>query len=152
MSESKHSSYSLGTDLKDQCIMITGSSRGIGACIAQYCAQLNGQVAITYSASKDKAEKLFQSLSGKGHLLLRLDVTDSQSVKQAFEHFIQHFGQISALINNAGVTQDGLLLRMKDSAFDAVLKTNLYGSFYCVREAAKYMIKNETAILSISLP
>ena len=141
----------LGPDLKGQCLFITGSSRGLGASMAQYFAKLKAHVAITYSASQEKAEKVFQNLPGEGHLLLHLDVTDPKSVKQAFEKFIQHFGHISALINNAGVTQDGLLLRMTDLAFDFVLKTNLYGHFYCAREAARYMIKaRQGHIINIS--
>ena len=128
-------------ELKGHFILITGSSRGIGASIAQYCAKRGAKVALTYVSSKERAEKTFQTLLGEGHLLLPLDVTDPKSVKGAFERFIQHFGQISALVNNAGVTKDGLLLRRTDSAFDFVLKTNLYGHFYCIREATKYMIK-----------
>ena len=138
-------------DLKGQFILITGSSRGIGASIAQYCAKRGAKVALTYRSSKQKAEEGFQNLLGQGHLLLLLDVTDPQSVKRAFDQFIQHFGTISALINNAGVTQDGLLLRMTDSAFDFVLKTNLYGHFYCIREATRYMIKaRQGHIINIS--
>ena len=149
--EKSQGSPSIPQDLKGQCILITGSSRGIGASLAQYVAKLGAKVAITYVSSKEKAEEVFHSLPGEGHLLLPLDVTDPMSVKQAFEKFIQHFGCISALLNNAGVTQDGLLLRMTDEAFDFVLKTNLYGHFYCAREATKYMIKaRQGHIINIS--
>ena len=151
MNTDTQNSSGQGGDLKGQCVMITGSSRGIGAGIARHLATLGAKVAITYSSSKQKAEELFQNLPGKGHLLLPLDVTHPPSVTKAFEKFMAHFGSVSALINNAGVTQDGLLLRMKDSAFDLVLKTNLYGSFYCARECAKYMIKaRQGHIINIS--
>ena len=137
--------------IENQCIMITGSSKGIGAQVAKYLAEQKARVAVTYSASIDSAEKVFQSLTGSGHLLLPMDVTKPEQVRQAFDKFINHFGKISALINNAGRTKDGLCLRMKDEDFDQVLKTNLYGSFYCAREAAKYMIKERKGhIINIS--
>ena len=80
-----------------------------------------------------------------------MDVTNPESITKAFEQFMDHFGVLSALVNNAGITKDSLLLRMKDEDFDSVLKTNLYGSFYCARTAAKYMIKNRKGhIINIS--
>ena len=84
-------------------------------------------------------------------MLLQMDVTRSESVKEAFGKFINHFGSISALVNNAGITKDGLLLRMRDEDFHSVLTTNLFGCFYCSREAAKYMIKERKgSIVNIS--
>lgn len=139
--------------LKNQSVIVTGSSRGIGASIAQHLSSLEMRVAITYSSahSKEKAEQAFQNLKGSGHLLVQLDVTDSESIKKAFNECLSQFGQLDALINNAGITKDALLLRMQDSDFDHVLKTNLYGSFYCAREAAKYMIKKRQGhIINIS--
>ena len=137
--------------LKDQPIMITGSSRGIGANIAKHLAQLGAKVAVTYSSNEEQAKNTYQQLEGTGYLLLQINVQDSQSVQNAFKQFIDHFGSIFALVNNAGITKDNLLIRMKDEDFDSVLKTNLYGAFYCCREAAKYMIKKrQGCILNIS--
>lgn len=127
--------------LEDQCVMVTGSCRGIGSAIVKHLSQCSARVAVTYVSSKEKAQKTFQELSGSGHLLLQMDVTKPESVKKAFEKFMDHFGTLSALVNNAGITKDGLLLRMKDEDFSTVLKTNLYGNFYCSREASKYMVK-----------
>ena len=137
--------------LKDQCVMVTGSSRGIGAAIAKYLAQQGVQVAITYSRSEESAKNIFEQLEGSNHLLLQMDVTQPESVAKAFDQFIKHFDTLSGLVNNAGITKDGLLLRMKNEDFDSVLKTNLYGSFYCAKEAAKYMIKKRKGnIINIS--
>ena len=137
--------------LQNQFVMVTGSSRGIGASIAKYLSTLGARVAITYSTSKESAQKVFQELNGSDHLLLQIDVTQPESVKKSFDHFINYFGTISALVNNAGITKDGLLLRMKDEDFHSVLTTNLYGSFYCAREAARYMIKERKgSIVNIS--
>ena len=88
-------------------------------------------------------KKTWQSLNGKDHLLLQMNVRSPDSVKQAIEKCMENWGQLSALINNAGITKDQLLLRMTDEDFDEVLKTNLYGSFYCAREAAKHIIKTK---------
>ena len=137
--------------LKNQCIMVTGSSRGIGAAIAKHLSILGARVAITYSSSKESAQQVFGELDGSGHLLLQMNVAQSESVKKAFDQFMNHFGTFSALVNNAGVTKDGLLLRMKDEDFHSVLTTNLFGCFYCSREAAKYMIKERKGnIVNIS--
>ncbi len=137
--------------IKDQCIMVTGSSRGIGSAVAKHLARLGARVAITYSSSSDSAQKVFNSLEGSGHLLLKMDVTQSKEVHQAIDKFMKHFNVLSALINNAGITKDSLLLRMKDEDFDSVLKTNLYGSFYCSRSAVRYMIKERQGhIINIS--
>ena len=110
-------------------------------------------MAVTWSASESLAQEVLKSLgnSQPAHLLLKLNVADPESVKQAFEKFIEHFGTLSALVNNAGCTRDGLLLRMRDEDFDSVLKTNLYGSFYCARAAVKYMVKaRQGSIINIS--
>ena len=133
--------------------MVTGSSRGIGAEVARLLAQKGAKVAVTWSSSESLAQEVLKSLgkSQPTHLLLKLNVADPESVKQAFEKFVEHFGTLSALVNNAGCTRDGLLLRMRDEDFDSVLKTNLYGSFYCSRLAAKYMIKaRQGSIINIS--
>ncbi len=129
--------------LDDQYVLITGSGRGIGGDIAQYLSQKGAKVAITYASSEQKAKETWQNLSGQDHLLLQMDVRSPSSVKKAVEKCMEHWGQLSALINNAGITKDQLLLRMTDEDFDEVLKTNLYGSFYCAREAAKYIIKTK---------
>ncbi len=127
--------------LNNQFIMVTGSSRGIGFEIVKHVSNLGAKVALVYSSNQKIAEENFEKLEGKGHLLLQMNVNFSESVKKGFDKFISHFGSISALINNAGITKDGLLLRMRDEDFDSVLKTNLYGSFYCAREVCKYMMK-----------
>ncbi len=81
------------------------------------------------------------SLKGDGHLLLKLDIADEASVASAFEEISAKWGRIDGLVNNAGVTRDQLLLRMKTDDFQAVLDTNLKGTFLCTRAAAKMMLK-----------
>ena len=121
--------------------LVTGSSRGIGAAIAKHLCSLGMRVALTYSHSKQKAEKLMDELTGKGHILTPLDVTDEDSVKKAFQQIIAEFGNLHGLVNNAGITRDQLVLRMKTSEFDEVIQTNLRGTFLCTQQALRPMIK-----------
>lgn len=138
-------------NLKDKNIFITGSSRGIGAGIAMYLAQLGAKVTITYGRSKEAAEKLFSDLPGEGHLLLRLDMNDEDSVKEALDEAVKNWGSIDGLVNNAGITKDNLLLRMKTQDFDEVYQTNLRGTFLATKYAIKPMMKKRAgSIVNIS--
>ncbi len=138
-------------DLKDKRIVVTGSSRGIGAEMAREFAQFGAKVAITYSSEPGNAEKVFHSLEGSGHLMLKLNVTSGESVDGAFKEILEKFGRIDGLVNNAGVTKDQLLMRMKDEDFDTVLATNLRGAFLCTRAVMRPMLKAKGgSILNIS--
>jgi 3-oxoacyl-[acyl-carrier protein] reductase len=127
--------------LKDKLILVTGSSRGIGAVTAQYLSEQGARVVITYGRSKESAENVFKSLKGQGHMLVEMDVSDSKSIENAFEKVINEFGSLDGLVNNAGITRDQLLLRMKESDFDEVINTNLKGTFTCTKLAVKVMMK-----------
>jgi 3-oxoacyl-[acyl-carrier protein] reductase len=121
---------------------VTGSSRGIGAGVAKFLSEQGARIAVTYSSSAAGAEKVMSELKGDGHLLVNLNVSSSESVNQAFEEIFEKFdGGIDGLVNNAGVTRDGLLMRMKDEDFDQVITTNLRGAFLCTRAVMRPMIK-----------
>ncbi len=139
-------------DLKNKNIFITGSSRGIGAGIAIKLAHMGAKVTITYGNSKEHAEKIFQDLPGQGHLLLPLDITNEDSVKTAVESALAAWdGKIDGLVNNAGITRDQLILRMKKEDFDDVYMTNLRGSFFTTRLILKPMMKQrQGSIVNIS--
>lgn len=122
-------------------VLVTGSSRGIGAGIAQYLAREGARVAVTYSSNPAAAEKTSAALEGSGHLCLQLNVADEASVEQAFEKVVQEFGKLDFLVNNAGITKDQLLLRMKAEDFSSVVDTNLRGTFLCTKAATKLMLK-----------
>lgn len=138
--------------VKDKNIFITGSSRGIGAGLAQLLAQAGAKVTITYGASKDAAEKIYSDLPGEGHLLLQMDMNNEASVTQAFSEALEKWGgKLDGLVNNAGITRDQLLLRMKSQDFDDVYQTNLRGSFYTTKLALKPMMKQKKgSIVNIS--
>jgi len=124
-------------------VLVTGSSRGIGAGIALKAAQKGAQVAVTYSSNPSSAEKVLEGLPGSGHLLVSLNIQDEESVKKAFGDILKSWGSIDGLVNNAGVTADQLLLRMKVEDFDKVVQTNLRGSYLCTKEVIRPMMKNK---------
>jgi 3-oxoacyl-[acyl-carrier protein] reductase len=131
-------------NLKDKKIFVTGGGRGIGAGITRALANAGAQVAFTYNAGPDEAEAVLASLPGEGHMVTKLDVMSSESVSQAFEKVLARFGRIDGLVNNAGITRDQLLLRMKEEDFDAVIQTNLRGTFLCTKAALKPMVKSRS--------
>lgn len=120
---------------------VTGASRGLGAAIASTLAELGAQVAFTYSTNEAKAQEVLASLKGSGHLMFQMDVANAASVETVVDQVIRAFGEVDGVVNNAGITKDQLLLRMKPEDFDQVLKTNLSGVFYVTKLFSKYMLK-----------
>ena len=139
--------------LSGKVALITGASRGIGKEIALELSRLGAEVFINYSSSDEKAEEVVNSiknLGGKAHKL-KFDVSKEDSVSLAFEEIIKINGSIDILINNAGITRDGLLMRRKSEQWDDVLNTNLKGVFLCTKYASKFMMKKRSgSIVNIS--
>ena len=139
--------------LSGKVALITGASRGIGKEIALELSRLGAEVFINYSSSDEKAEEVLNSIKhsgGKAHKL-KFDVSKEDSVSAAFEEIIKINGSIDILINNAGITRDGLLMRMKSEQWDDVLNINLKGVFLCTKYASKFMIKKRSgSIVNIS--
>lgn len=133
-----------GAKLAGRRIAVTGSSRGIGAGIAKWLAAEGAQVVVTYSSNEASAQEVVKSLKGSGHLCLPLNVSDEASV-DAFFSKVQEAGGLQGLVNNAGIEKDQLILRMKTEDFDAVIGTNLRGTFLCARAAIKMMFKAKVA-------
>lgn len=129
-------------DFKGQVGVVTGGTRGIGKAIAEGLAREGAHV-IVAGRNLDAAKEIAASLSVQGvrALGIRLDVSNAGEVERAFEEIRKDFGRIDILINNAGITRDGLLMRMKEEAWDAVLDTNLKGVFLCSREVIKDMAR-----------
>ncbi len=138
-------------DLKGKKIIVTGGSRGIGAALSKVLASYGASVALTYSSSKEKAQTVLESLSGEGHLCLQLDISNEESIDKFFSEIKKTWGQIDGLVNNAGITRDQLLLRLKTEDFDAVINTNLRGTFLCTKLAVKMMLKARSgSIVSVT--
>jgi 3-oxoacyl-[acyl-carrier protein] reductase len=127
--------------LKDKFILVTGGSRGIGMGIVRHIAREGGRVAFTYTSKPEAAEAIIQDLPGTGHAAFQLDISNETSIETTFKAVLELFGRLDGLVNNAGITKDQLLLRMKAEDFDQVIQTNLRGSFLCTKAAVKVMLK-----------
>jgi 3-oxoacyl-[acyl-carrier protein] reductase len=112
-------------------VLVTGGNRGIGLAIATAFAEAGDNVAVTYRSGEPPA----------GFLGVKCDVTDAEQVTAAFERIEAEQGPVEVLIANAGITRDTLLLRMSDEDWDAVIDTNLTGSFRVAKRAAKGMLR-----------
>ncbi|MBW3622825.1 MAG: 3-oxoacyl-[acyl-carrier-protein] reductase [Armatimonadetes bacterium] len=140
-------------DLSGRVALVTGASGGIGRAIAEELARSGAQVALNYSRSAAKAEEAAASIKGVGRqaFAVQADVTDPEAVEAMFKQVQERWGRLDILVNNSGVTRDGLLMRMKDEDWDAVLDTNLKGAFHCSRAAVKVMMKQRSGrIVNIS--
>ena len=124
--------------------LITGGSRGIGSAICK-ALSANHKVVIGYSNSTEEAKKLEESItSNGGHAMsVKIDVSDKNSINTAFEEIEESYGIVEVLVNNAGITRDNILPRMKDSEWDDVIQTNLTGSYLTTQRAIKNMMKNK---------
>ncbi len=139
--------------LEGKIAVVTGASRGIGRAIAIELASRGADVVVNYCGSLEKAEETGRLIEEKGRraLLVRADVSDAAQVEELFAQTIAEFGRIDILVNNAGITRDNLLLRMSEEEFDAVIRTNLKGTFLCMKQAAKRMLRQRSGrIINIS--
>ena len=132
--------------LSGKVALVTGASRGIGKAIAISLGELGAEVIVNYSASDASAEEVVKSINEKegSSYKLKFDVSDEESVNNGINQIIKDSGKIDILINNAGITRDGLLMRMKESQWDEVLNTNLKGVFLCTKNVSKFMIKQRS--------
>ncbi|RRD72320.1 MULTISPECIES: 3-oxoacyl-[acyl-carrier-protein] reductase [unclassified Desulfovibrio] len=133
--------------------LVTGGSRGIGRAIAKTLARDGFQVFLTYVSRPEEAEAAVEEIRAAGGKAkaFRLNVGDSEAVSSFFATEIKDRVDLAVLVNNAGITKDGFLVRMKDEDFDQVLAINLRGAFVCTREAAKIMSRaRKGRIINIS--
>ncbi len=124
-------------------VLITGASSGIGKALSLCFAQAGYNIIINYSQSKDAAlmvEKECQSF-GAQTLVIGCDIKKNDEVNAMVTQGLEHFGGIDVLINNSGITRDGLLMRMKEEDFDVVIDTNLKGTFNVTQAVSKVMMK-----------
>ena len=127
--------------LKDKKFFVTGGSRGIGAGIAKYLANAGSQVAISFSSNEAAAQEVLKEMPGDGHLCVSMNISNKESVDEAFKQVLEKFNGLDGLINNAGITKDQLMLRMNEDDFTQVVQTNLTGTFLCSKAVLKPMMK-----------
>ena len=138
--------------LEGKNALITGGAQGIGKSIALAMAKEGAGIGIA-DVNLESAQATADEIKALGvkSLALKLDVSNQANVSEAFKTFKTEFGSLDILINNAGITRDTLLMRMKEEDWDAVLNINLKGSFLCSKEAIKIMVKQKAGkIVSIS--
>ncbi|MFR1823368.1 MAG: 3-oxoacyl-[acyl-carrier-protein] reductase [Clostridium saudiense] len=139
--------------LKDKNIIVTGATRGIGKEIALTLAQNGANIAINYRNYNEEVEELINSIKefGVEAIAVKCDVSKSDEVDNFISEVKNHFSSIDVLVNNAGITKDGLLLRMKDEDFNSVLDVNLKGTFNTTKSISPIMIKQKHGkIINIS--
>ncbi|WP_290778051.1 3-oxoacyl-[acyl-carrier-protein] reductase [Exiguobacterium sp. UBA5002] len=132
--------------------LVTGASRGIGAAIAKRLATDGFRVVVNYAGSTDKAEAIVREIKEAGGeaLAIQANVAEADAVKQMIKQTIDTFGQLDCVVNNAGITRDGLLMRMKEADFDAVIDTNLKGAFLVTQAATRPLLKTNGRIINIA--
>ena len=138
---------------KKPLALITGASRGIGAAIALKLAQDGFHVLINYSSNEAKAREVLDSITQQGGSgeLLGFDVSQPSQVDEKFEWIAKNRGPLAVLVNNAGVTIDSLLIRLKNADLDRTLDIDLKGAIFCTRAAAKQMMRERSgSIIQIS--
>ena len=130
-------------ELTGRTAVVTGGSRGIGRAVCLELAARGANVVLCYSGSEAAAQETAAACEqlGAKALALRCDVSDAQAVKAMMKQAVSAFGRIDILVNNAGITRDGFLLMMKEADFDAVLDTNLKGTYLCLRAVVHTMMK-----------
>lgn len=137
---------------ENKVALITGGTRGIGKAIAKKFAENGYDLVINYVSENTDLEKLKKDINSKNEILfVRANVGDFTSCEELVKKAIEKFGKIDVLINNAGITRDNLIMRMKEEDFDSVINTNLKGTFNVTKNAVPYMMKKRSGkIVNIS--
>ncbi|CAC8333142.1 TPA: 3-oxoacyl-[acyl-carrier-protein] reductase [Staphylococcus aureus] len=133
--------------------LVTGAPRGIGRSIALQLAEEGYNVAVNYAGSKEKAEAVVEEIKAKGvdSFAIQANVADADEVKAMIKEVVSQFGSLDVLVNNAGITRDNLLMRMKEQEWDDVIDTNLKGVFNCIQKATPQMLRQRSgAIINLS--
>lgn len=129
--------------LKEKVAVVTGASRGIGRAIALELAGEGATVIVNYNGAQEKAEEVrreIEKAGGKAEAV-QCNVSDFAACEKFIKEIIEKYQAIDILVNNAGITRDGLLMKMSEADFEAVLDTNLKGTFNCMRFVSRQMMK-----------
>ena len=138
---------------ENKVALITGATRGIGKEIALELAENGFDIAINYRSEKDVNDEVKNEIEKNGVRceFVKADVSDFEQCESMVKDTIEKFGRIDVLVNNAGITRDGLIMRMKKEDFESVIDVNLIGTFNVTRNVIPYMIKQKSGrIISLS--
>ena len=136
-----------------QVVLVTGGSRGIGKAIALKYAENGYNIVINYVSEKTDVNALKNEFEKYGveSLIVKADVSKAEEVENVVKQTIEKFGKIDVLVNNAGITRDTLLMRMKEEDFDKVIEINLKGTFLVTKAVTPYMMKKRNGrIINLS--
>ena len=123
--------------------VVTGGSRGIGKACALKLAKEGYDIAVVYAGNDKAAEETVNEIkeTGRDVISVKFDVSNEGSVNEGVSKIIEYFGRIDVLVNNAGITRDGLFMRMSSENWEAVINTNLSSAYYMTNPVIKTMIK-----------
>lgn len=136
--------------LTGKTAIITGGSRGIGAAIALRFASMGANVAILYAGNTAAATAVCDACAqqyGVRASAYRCDVADDTAVRETVAAIKRDYGSVHILVNNAGITRDGLVLTMREADYDAVLDTNLKGAFHMIRHCAGMFLRSKEGVI-----
>lgn len=139
--------------LKGKSAIVTGASRGIGRAIALTLAKNGANVVINYRSNDELADNLVKEIESYGVKAVKVkgDISNFKEAEELINTAIDNFKSIDILVNNAGITKDGLFMRMKEEDFDAVMNTNLKGTFNTSKAIISHMLKARSGrIINIS--
>ena len=136
----------MAAELTDKVAVITGGSRGIGRATALALAEAGAQVVVNYARSSTAADEVVAAITvaGGSAIAVQADVSDVAQAESLIKAATDQWGRVDVLVNNAGITRDTLLLRMKPEDWQAVINLNLSGVFYCTRAVSKLMLKQRS--------
>lgn len=144
----------MNNTLQGKTAIVTGGSRGIGAAIARRLASMGANIAVIYAGNAAAAENVCVQCRedyGVEARAYQCDVSDYQAAKETVAAIKADYGTVHILVNNAGITRDGLILMMREEAFDDVIETNLKGAFNMIRHCSGLFVRNkEGVIINIS--
>lgn len=132
--------------LKGKIAVITGAGKGIGRAIAMQMIEAGAKVVINYRSSVAQVEELLKEIKNAGGeaIAVQADISKEEEAKGLIDAAVKQFGRLDILVNNAGITKDNLLMRISEEDFDRVIDTNLKGTFFCLKHAAKIMLKQKS--------
>lgn len=136
--------------LDGKVALVTGGTRGIGKGICQKFAEEGAKVVFTYLSSDEKAKAL-QSELGETSLAIKSDAAQLEQAEELINQIVEKYGQLDVVVNNAGITRDNLLMRMKEEDWDAVMNTNLKSVFNVTKAVQRTMLKQRSgSIINIT--